>query len=152
MISKASTVEEYLSQVAPDKQAATEKLRQIVKKNIPKGFQETMGYGMIGYVVPHKLYPKGYHCTPKDPLPFINIAAQKNFIALYHMGLYGDKKLYTWFTTEYANNYKVRIDMGKSCIRFKKPEHIPYDLIAELVRKITPEQWIERYENAFVKK
>ncbi|MFO5234655.1 DUF1801 domain-containing protein, partial [Salmonella enterica subsp. enterica serovar 1,4,[5],12:i:-] len=82
----------------------------------------------------------------------INIAAQKNFIALYHMGLYGDKKLYTWFTTEYANNYKVRIDMGKSCIRFKKPEHIPYDLIAELVQKITPEQWIERYENAFVKK
>lgn len=152
MISKASTVEEYLSQVAPDKQAATKKLRQIVKKNMPKGFQETMCYGMIGYVVPHKLYPKGYHCSPKDPLPFMNIAAQKNFIALYHMCLYGDVKLHNWFTTEYAKHTKAKLDMGKSCIRFKKPEDIPYDLIAELVRKITPEQWIEKYEKAFVKK
>jgi uncharacterized protein YdhG (YjbR/CyaY superfamily) len=152
MTSKASTVEEYLSQVAPDKQAAMEKLRKIIKKNIPKGFQETMSYGMIGYVVPHKLYPKGYHCSPKDPLPFLNIAAQKNFIALYHMCVYADGALYKWFTTEYSKHTKAKLDMGKSCIRFKKPDDIPYDLIAELAQKITPEQWIERYEKAFVKK
>jgi uncharacterized protein YdhG (YjbR/CyaY superfamily) len=152
MTSKATTVEEYLSQVAPDKQAAMEKLRKTIKQNIPKGFQETISYGMIGYVVPHKLYPKGYHCAPKDPLPFVNIAAQKNFIAVYHMCVYADPILYKWFTTEYPKYSKAKLDMGKSCIRFKKPEDIPFDLIGELVQKVTVDEWIERYEKTFVDK
>ncbi|MEN9598851.1 MAG: hypothetical protein RL596_1162 [Bacteroidota bacterium] len=151
MTSKATTVEEYLSEVAPDKKAAVEKLRKIIKKNIPKGFQETISYGMIGYVVPHTLYPNGYHCAPKDPLPFVNIAAQKNFIAVYHMCVYADPILYKWFTTEYPKHSKAKLDMGKSCIRFKKPADIPFDLIGELVQKVTVDEWIERYEKAFVK-
>ena len=106
---------------------------------------------MIGYYVPHSLYPNGYHVNPELPLPFINIASQKNFVALYHMGLYNDEKLLNWFKTEYPKYVKTKLDMGKSCIRFKKIETIPYQLIGELVSKITPKMWIERYEQAIKK-
>ena len=110
-----------------------------------------MNYGMIGYVVPHSLYPAGYHCDPKQPLPFMNIASQKNFIAVYHMGVYANKKLSEWFLKEYSKYSKAKPDMGKSCLRFKKADQIPYKLIGELAKKITPEKWIAIYEEQFKK-
>lgn len=152
MTIKAKTVDEYLEQVAEDKREAIKELRKIIKKNIPKGFEECINYNMIGYVVPHKLYAPGYHCDPKLPLPFVNIAAQKNFIALYHMGIYANPKLLEWFTSEHTKRVKGKLDMGKSCIRYKKMEHIPFDLIAELMQKVTVIEWINSYENAFRKK
>ncbi len=146
MQSKATTVEEYIAELPVGRQKAISELRKVIKKNLPKGFKEGMGYGMIGYCVPHSIYPKGYHCTPELPLPFMNIASQKNFIAVYHMGLYSNLKLLQWFTNEYTNAGTGKLDMGKSCIRFKKPENIPYKLIGELCTKITVETWIEIYE------
>ena len=120
--------------------------------NDTKGFKELMGYGMLGYVVPHSKYPDGYHCNPELPLPFINLASQKNFIALYHMGIYSDPKLLNWFTKEYPKHSKSKLDMGKSCIRFKKPEDIPYKLIGELASKLTPDEWIKMYEKILNRK
>ena len=152
MTIKANNVEEYIEQVSEDKREAIIELRKIIKNNLPKGFEECMNYNMIGYVVPHQLYPAGYHCDPKLPLPFINIAAQKNFIALYHMGIYANPQLLAWFTAEHTKRVKGKLDMGKSCIRYKKAENIPYDLIGELMQKITVKEWIEGYENAFIKK
>ncbi len=125
------------------------KLRLVIKENLPAGFQETMSYGMIGYVVPHSIYPAGYHCTPELPLPFMNIASQKNFIAVYHMGIYADKNLLDWFVTEFPKHSNMKLDMGKSCIRFKKPEQIPFELIGELASKMTNEEWITIYESKF---
>jgi uncharacterized protein YdhG (YjbR/CyaY superfamily) len=147
MTSGASTVNEYLSELPEERQKAIDKLRKVVKKNLPKGFQETMNYGMIGYVVPHKIFPAGYHCDPKQPLPFMNIASQKNFIAIYHMGLYSIPSLLKWFTDAYAKAGVGKLDMGKSCIRFKKPENIPYELIGELASKLTVAEWIEFYQS-----
>lgn len=152
MTIKAISVEDYIQQVSEDKREAIIALRKVIKNNIPKDFEECINYNMIGYVVPHKLYPAGYHCDPKLPLPFVNLAAQKNFIALYHMGLYASPKLLDWFTSEYAKRAKGKLDMGKSCIRFKKTENIPFDLIGELMQKLSAKQWIEGYENAFRKK
>ncbi|MEP7255420.1 MAG: DUF1801 domain-containing protein [Ferruginibacter sp.] len=146
MQSKATTVEQYLKELPADRQEPISKLRNIILKNLPKGFKEGMGYGMIGYYVPHSVYPNGYHCNPKDPLPFMNLASQKNFIAVYHMCLYGDPKLLKWFTDEYAKAAVGKLNMGKACIRFKKPENIPYKLIGELSGKVTVEKWIEVYE------
>ena len=143
---KASTPEEYIGQIPEDRRQAIINLRNAILNNLPKGFTETIGYGMIGYVIPHSLYPKGYHCDPKLPLPFINIASQKNYITLYHMGIYVNKKLLDWFTAEYEKQSTVKLDMGKGCFRFKKPEQIPFQLIGELVSKISASQWIELYE------
>lgn len=144
----AKTPEEYINLLPEDRKAAVSKLRATILKHLPKGFEETISYGMIGYVVPHALYPNGYHCDPKLPLPFMNIASQKNFIAVYHSGIYADDTLLEWFTSEFPKHSKYKLDMGKSCIRFKKPESIPFDLIGELATKITPEQWIDIYESA----
>lgn len=149
---KASTVQEYLNNVPEDRKEAINTLRDVVKSNIPKGYEECLNYGMLGYVVPHSKYPDGYHCDPKLPLPFINIANQKNFIALYHMGIYANPDLMKWFVTEYPKHCKYKLDMGKSCIRFKKIDHIPYELIAELVQKITADEWIDLYETNIKKK
>ena len=149
MRSPATTIPEYLAALPEDRKPAIAKLRKAILQNIPKGFAETMNYGMIGYVVPHKLYPDGYHCDPKLPLPFMNIASQKNFIAVYHMGIYADTALMKWFTDEYAKRMKGKSDMGKSCLRFKKPEDIPYDLIGELAGRVTPKEWIAVYEKKF---
>lgn len=146
MQSKASSPDAYVDELPEDRQEAINKLRKVIKKNLPKGFKEEMSYGMIGYVVPHKIYPNGYHCDPKLPLPFMNVASQKNFIAVYHMGLYADEKLMKWFTDAYAKAVPGKLDMGKSCMRFKKPEQIPFELIGELAAKMTPEDWIARYE------
>lgn len=142
----AKTVDEYISKVPEDRTAAISKLRDTVKSNLPEGFEEGINYKMIGYYVPHSSYPAGYHCNPKDPLPFINIASQKNFVALYHSGIYADKKLLDWFVAEYPKHVKTKLDMGKSCIRFKKVAHIPYELIAELCQKMTVAEWVAIYE------
>jgi uncharacterized protein YdhG (YjbR/CyaY superfamily) len=151
MQSKSNTVAEYVKELPADRQQTIEQLRSVIKKNLPKGFKEEMNYGMIGYVIPHSLYPAGYHCKPTDPLPFMNVASQKNFIAVYHMGLYADPVLMKWFMTEYPKHSTQKLDMGKSCIRFKKPDQIPFKLIGELTSKMNPAQWIALYEKAFRK-
>lgn len=143
---KAKTTKEYISQLPEERKEPFSKLREVIINNLPKGFEEIINYGMPGFVVPHSKYPEGYHCDPKLPLPFINIASQKNFIALYHMGIYSDKKLMEWFISEYPKYVKTKLDMGKSCIRFKKIDQIPYKLIGELASKISPEDWITTYE------
>lgn len=143
---KAISPEDYISQIPLERQPVVSKLRTIISKNLPSGFKEQMSYGMLGFVVPHSIYPDGYHCNPKLPLPFINLASQKNFIALYHSGIYADSTLHDWFVAEYPNHVKTKLDMGKSCIRFKKMETIPYELIGELCSKMTVEQWIVIYE------
>lgn len=147
MTSDAATPEEYIKNLPEDRKRAISALRKIILANLPKGFKEVMSYGMIGYVVPHSIYPDGYHCSPELPLPFMNIASQKNFVALYHMGIYADKSLHDWFVTEYPKHVKTKLDMGKSCVRFKKVALIPYELIGDLCSKMTVEQWIELYES-----
>lgn len=143
---KASTPDEYIAVIPEERRAPIENLRNVINQNLPDGFEECISYGMIGWVVPHSKYPAGYHCDPKLPLPFLSIASQKNFIGFYHMGIYADNQLTQWFQEEYAKVVPTKLDMGKSCIRLKKPENIPYDLIGELCTKITPEKWIELYE------
>ena len=152
MTIEASSPEEYISKVPADRKEAITKLRQTILKNLPKGFSEGMNYGMIGYFVPHSVYPAGYHCDPKQPLPFMNIASQKNFIAVYHMGLYAKKELLVWFTKEYPKHTNKKLDMGKSCLRFKKVEDIPYKLIGELTKKMSSAEWIKIYEENFKRK
>jgi uncharacterized protein YdhG (YjbR/CyaY superfamily) len=142
----ANSPDEYISKLPEERSAPMQKLREVILQNIPKGFEETMSYGMIGYVVPHKIYPAGYHVDPKLPLPFINLASQKNYIALYHSGVYADPDIHEWFVAEYPKHCKTKLDMGKSCIRFKRIDQIPYELIGELVKKITPRRWIGIYE------
>lgn len=147
----SSIADAYFDQLPEDRKAAMNQLRATIKKNLPKGFVESFDYKMPGFSVPHSLYPAGYHCDPKIPLPFVSIASQKNFIALYHMGIYANPSLLQWFEEEYPKHSKTKLDMGKSCIRFKKPEAIPFDLIAELMTKMTPEDWIQLYKKAFNK-
>ena len=143
----AKTPQEYVDNLPEDRKEAMGKIRISILENLPDGFQEAMGYGMLCYVVPHSIYPKGYHCDPKLPLSYICLASQKNFIALYCMGIYADSKLLDWFTTEFPKHSKSKLDMGKSCIRFKKMNDIPYQLISELAAKMTVQQWIDCYEN-----
>ena len=147
MTSNAATPEEYLASLPADLQEAMTRLRGTLQQHLPEGFEETMAYGMLAYVVPHSLYPAGYHCKPEEALPFVSIASQKNFIALYHMGIYADPALLEWFQSEYPKHAKSKLDMGKSCIRFKKPAEIPYELIGQLAEKMSPQQWIQRYES-----
>ena len=151
MQSKAATIEQYLNELPEDRKSIISEIRKVFKKNLPKGFEEGMSYGMIGFYVPHKLYPKGYHCDPKLPLPFINVASQKNHIAIYHMGIYASKELLNWFVSEWPNHSTKKLDMGKSCLKYKKADEVPLKLIAELTTKVTPQQWIETYEKAFIK-
>jgi len=151
MQSKATTPEQYLSELPEDRKEAMLRLRNAIKENLPQGFEEVISYGMLGYVVPHSIYPSGYHCDPKLPLPFINLASQKNFIALYHMGIYANKNLESWFVSEYPKHVKTKLDMGKSCIRFKKMDDIPFDFIGELAAKVSVEDWISNYEKAYRK-
>ena len=149
---KALTPDEYISKLPDDRKESITKLRKLINDNIPENFKEEMNYGMIGWVVPHSVYPAGYHAKPEAPLPFLNIASQKSHIAIYHMGIYADNKLMNWFTDEFKRQSKLKLDMGKSCIRFKKSEHIPYDLIGELAGKMTSQEWIDIYEFANKKK
>ena len=151
MQSKAATPQEYIDSLPPERKQAMTELRKVIRKNIPKGFSEIMNYGMICYVVPHSLYPKGYHCDAKQPLPFLGIAYQKHFIAIYHMGIYAEKDLFNWYMGEFLKHSKAKPDMGKGCLRFKKADQIPFRLIADLVAKRTPNDWIKVYERAFIK-
>ena len=151
MNSKAQSVEAYLEEIPEKRKEAFIKLREVINSNLPEGFEETMSYGMIGYIVPHKLYPAGYHCNPKLPLPFVNLANQKNYIALYHLGIYANEELLNWFTTEYSKFSTTKLDMGKSCIRFKKIDKIPYELIGKLIAKVSAQEWISTYEKSIKK-
>ncbi|MBK7132762.1 MAG: DUF1801 domain-containing protein [Bacteroidales bacterium] len=146
----AKSPDDYVNQIPEERRKTVNELRKVIKANLPKGFVEEMSYGMIGFIVPFSIYPKGYHVTPKVPLPFMAVASQKNFIALYHMGIYGDEKLLKWFTEEYPKHSKTKLDMGKGCIRFKKPDQIPYKLIGELSSKISVQEWIATYESRYV--
>ena len=143
---KATSAEDYISQVPEERQEALKKLRKAINDNLPKGFEEGIQYGMVGYYVPHSIYPDGYHCTPSEPLPFMSFASQKNSVNLYHGGIYAIPELHDWFVSEYPKHCKRKLDMGKSCIRFKKIDEIPYELIGELSSKITVEEWIDFYE------
>ena len=143
---KANNVDEYVQNAPEERHQALNKLREVILENLPKGFHEELNYGMPGYVVPHSIYPSGYHCDPKLPLPFMGFASQKNHIAFYHMGIYADDKLLNWFQEEYKKVVPSKLDMGKSCIRFKNVKNIPYALIGQLVSKISVEDWISTYE------
>ncbi len=152
MTSNASTPEEYINELPEERKEVISKLREVINKNLPKGFEEGMGYGMLSYHIPHSIYPDGYHCTPELPLPFMNLASQKNFVAVYHMGMYAEKEILNWFTSEYPKHCKRKLDMGKSCIRLKQMDEIPYKLIGELASKMSAEEWIKIYENNIKKK
>ncbi|MDD9947435.1 MAG: DUF1801 domain-containing protein [Myxococcales bacterium] len=147
MRSDANTPAEYIAELPKERQAVVKKLRQVLRKNLPKGFKETMGHGMLAYVVPHQLFPAGYHCDPKEPLPFINLASQKQYVSLYHMGLY-DGPLLAWLKREWPRHSAAKLDVGKCCLRLKRLEDIPYELIGELATKMTPDEWIATYEAA----
>ncbi|TXE08190.1 DUF1801 domain-containing protein [Gelidibacter salicanalis] len=142
----AATPTDYISQTPEERHQGLRLLRKTILKNLPKGFEEGIQYGMISYYIPHSIYPEGYHCKPSEPLPFISFASQKNSINLYHSGIYAIPKIHDWFVAEYPKHSKRKLDMGKSCIRFKKIEDIPFDLIGDLVSKITAEEWISVYE------
>lgn len=149
---QATSPDNYISQVPEERQNALKNLRKTIKENLPKGFEEGIQYGMIGYYVPHTIYPSGYHCNPEEPLPFMSFASQKNSVNLYHSGIYSNPELHDWFIQEYPKHCKRKLDMGKSCIRFKKIDEIPFELIGELAKKITVEEWINIYETAIKKK
>ena len=151
MTSNATTPEAYINQLPEDRKEVITKLDALIRKYMPKGLEAGMAYGMLAYYVPKSIYPNGYHCKPFPPLPFINLASQKNFIALYHMGMYAKKELHDWFVKEYPKHCKYKLDMGKSCVRFKKLEDIPYDLIEELLGKMSVKEWIGIYEKAINK-
>ena len=142
------TIEKYLSTLSKERIDVMKKLISIIRKNLPNGFYEQLNYKMPSWVVPHSIYPDGYHCSPELPLPFLGLYSRKKFIALYHMGIYADPSLMNWFVKQYSHNCKYKLDMGKSCIRFKKMNDIPFDLIGELMRKMTPQDWIGKYEGA----
>lgn len=146
MKAEGRTVNEILTSLPEDRIEPFNKLHDVIVKNLPKGFEPAISYGGLGYVVPHSVYPEGYHCKPSEPLPFAGIASQKHSINFYHMGIYSDPDLLEWFKTEYPKHSKQKLDMGKSCIRFKKLEEIPYELIGELIKKVSVKQWIDSYE------
>jgi len=143
---QADTPDHYIDQLPEDRKEPISKLRKAVLDNLPEGFVETIGYGMLGYVVPQALYPAGYHCDPKLPLPFMNIASQKNYISVYHMGIYSNEELLEWYLNEYEKVYHSKPEMGKGCLKFKKLNLIPYQLIGELASKISVAEWINHYE------
>ena len=151
MTSTAATVQDYMNELPEDKKEGIEKLRSLILENLPKDFEEGMSYGMIGYYVPHSIYPSGYHCSPQFPLPFMSVAGQKNSINFYHMGIYANPELYNWFVAEFPKHSSKKLDMGKSCIRFKKATDIPFELLGELVRKVSVSDWIATYESVFKK-
>lgn len=146
MKATGKTVEEILLNISADRAKAFQQLYEVIIQNLPEGFEAAISYGGLGYVVPHKIYPAGYHCKPSEPLPFAGIASQKNSINLYHMGIYSSAELLKWFAEEFPKHSKQKLDMGKSCIRFKKPDEIPFTLIGELMKKMSVKEWIHIYE------
>jgi hypothetical protein len=152
MKANGKTVKEILINVPADRAEAFNKLHDIIVKNLPKGFEPAISYGGLGYVIPHSIYPAGYHCKPEEPLPFAGIASQKNSINFYHMGIYADPELYEWFVSEYPKHTKQKLDIGKSCVRFKKFDDIPFKLIGDLMKKMSAKDWISKYEAAYLPK
>ena len=150
MPTQFETIEEYIHNIPEERFEVFTKLLLVIRDNIPEGFEEEMNYNTPGWVVPHSIFPEGYHCDPKLPLPFINLGNQKNFIALYHMGIYSDPNMLEWFKEEYPKHCKYKLDMGKSCIRFKKMDDLPYDLIAELIGKMSLKTWVDQYQRSSV--
>jgi uncharacterized protein YdhG (YjbR/CyaY superfamily) len=146
---QADSPDEYVANVPDDRKESVGRLREVILAHVPEGFEETMSYGMVGYVVPHSRYPDGYHCSPDLPLPFLSFASQKNFVALYHMGMYASPELMNWFTDEWEKRDLGKLDMGKSCVRFKKPDLMPFDLIGELLERMSVQDWIDIYESQF---
>ena len=146
MPSPATSVTEYLAALPAGRQAAVRAVRAVIRKNLPKGFAEQMQYGMIGYVVPHKLYPAGYHCKPEEPLPFAGLASQKSYMSLYLMTVYFSPTLLAWLKEQFALKGK-KLDMGKSCLRFKKLEDLPLDVIGELIARVPVADYIRHYES-----
>ena len=151
MKASGNTVEEILKNLPEDRAEAFNNLHNVIVKNLPQGFEAAISYGGLGYVVPHTVYPAGYHCKPIEPLPFAGLASQKNSINFYHMGIYSDPELLDWFVAEYPKHSKQKLDMGKSCIRFKKFDQIPVELIGELMQKMTVKQWVDLYESKLKK-
>lgn len=149
MQSKATTVAQYLKELPEDRRVAVSAIRDVILKHLPKGYEEGMQYGMIGYYVPHTLYPAGYHCDAKQPLPFASLASQKNHMALYTMTVYGNPAVQDWFTKAWTKGGR-KLDMGKSCIRFKKLEDVPLDVVGQLMKKVSVKQYIQMYEDAYV--
>lgn len=145
MRSSAATPAQYVAELPEERRPVVKKLRQILKKNLPKGFKETIDSGILAYVVPHTIYPDGYHCNPKSPLPFISLASQKQYLSLYHMGLY-DEGLSKWLKREWSKHTEAKLDMGRCCIRMRKLDRVPYDLIGTLASRMTPQDWIGIYE------
>ena len=152
MKARGTTVEDILKNLPEDRLQPFNKLHEVIVKNLPEGFEAAISYGGLGYVVPHAIYPAGYHCKPEEPLPFAGLSSQKASINFYHMGIYAEPKLLEWFVNEYPKHSKQKLYRGKSCVRFKKMEDIPYELIAELMQKISVAQWIERYEENYLPK
>ena len=150
MQSKAKTVQEYLGGLPPDRRAAIEAVRKVILKHLPKGFEETMQYGMIGYVVPLRIYPPGYHCGKDIPLPFASLASQKNHMAIYLCNVFGHKETDAWFRREYKASGK-KLDMGGSCVRFKQIEDLPLDLIGKVIARTPVKHFIKLYESAIKK-
>jgi len=151
MKASGNTVEEILTNLPEDRAEAFNNLHNVIVKNLPQGFEAAISYGGLGYVVPHTVYPAGYDCKPIEPLPFAGLASQKNSINFYHMGIYSDPELLDWFVAEYPKHSNQKLDMGKSCIRFKKFDQIPVELIGELMQKMTVKQWIDLYESKLKK-
>jgi hypothetical protein len=147
MQSKATTVEQYLAELPIDRRKALQALRTAILKNLPSGYEEGMQYGMIGYFVPHSVYPPGYHCDPAQPLPFAGLASQKNHMSIYLMCVYGDSEQAAWFRQAWAKTGK-KLDMGKSCVRFKKIDEVPLAVIGEAIRRVPAKKFIEYYEAA----
>lgn len=146
-MSKATTIGEYLKGLEPEQRKTVQAVRKIIKLNLPNGYKEVLQYGMISYVVPLSFYPKGYLNNPNVPLPYISLAGQKKHNAIYFMGLYADSKLNSWFQKEYKASGK-RLDIGKSCVRFRKLDDLPLELIGKAVGKISPKRMVEYYEGA----
>jgi len=147
MQSKATTVEKYLSELPEDRRAALAAVRKVILANLDRGYEEGMQYGMIGYYVPHRVYPAGYHCNPEQPLPFAGLASQKSHMALYLMCVYGSEEEETWLRERWAKAGK-KLDMGKSCIRFKKLDDLPLDVVGRLIRRVPAKKFIANYEAA----
>lgn len=145
MQSKATTVAAYLASLPPDRRSAIEAVRKVLLANLDKAYEEMMVYGMIGYVIPHSLYPSGYHCDPTKPICFAGLASQKNHMAIYLMCVYGNVKEETWFRDAWAKTGK-KLDMGKACLRFKKIEDVALDVIGEAVKRVPAKKYLAAYE------
>src|SRR5579883_2914695 len=139
------TVQQYLSSLPQDRREAINAVRKVILKNLPKGYEEQISYGMIGYVVPHSLYPAGYHCDPRQPLPMANLGSKKNHLSLHLMTVYGDAATEKWFRNAWTATGK-KLDMGKACVRFKKAEDIPLEVLGELIARVPVDKYVARVE------